>query len=131
MKSIPVKKFLDLWDQLLKIEWEQDAGLAKRIGLTPTAVYHWRAEDVVKVRPSIIKSIEEKLSVKVSLSSTGKWVIDKVTSVKEPKSLYSRAHLSETEGGLSSEDVKLLDNLSNQLSQIAKQIDEIKNKKRK
>ena len=122
---------LELWDELLKLEWMKDATLAAKVGLNPSTIASWRSGRNKTAHPYNVKVLSEKLGYKIELTDAGKWKIEKEKLVKEPESLYNRAHLSETEGGLSPEDVKLLDSLSTQLSQIAKTIDEIKNKKKK
>jgi DNA-binding Xre family transcriptional regulator len=75
MNMIPVKKFLELWDKIRELEWQQDGGLAKRVGITPAAIYKMREGLTDKVRPSIVRRIEDQLQYLIQLDQHGKWII--------------------------------------------------------
>lgn len=136
MRNIPINKMVELWDQLLWLEKATDNELVSKIGLSTSTPSTWRAkakeQPESSVRISTLGMIENALSLRINLRDN-KWVIEKVEplTLREPvDSIYSKAHLSETEGGLSPEDVRLLDSLSEKLSAMAKQIEELKKKKK-
>ena len=134
MKGIDPKLMLRIWRELLLLERSSDFELATRAKISHGNINNWQSPTAPKyVRLSTLRQIEQNLGYHIEVTEKGDYKIEKIhplNEIKESRSLYGRAHLSETEGGLSSEDVKLLDDLSSQLSQIAKQIDQIKNRKK-
>lgn len=133
MKRLTAKKMLELWDELLKREWMKDATLASKVGLNPSTIASWRSGRNKTAHPYNVKMLSEKLGYRIELSDDGKWTIEKASDAlvtQEPGSLYRAAHLSENEGGMTPDEVKLLDKLSAQLLDISKQVEELRAKKR-
>lgn len=130
MKGIDPKLMLKIWRELILLERSSDFELANRAKISHGNIANWQSPNAPKfVRLSTLRQIEENLGYRIEINEEGNYRIVKPTIVKEDSSLYSRSHLSENEGGLSPADVKLLNDLSLQLTDIAKKIDQIKNKK--
>lgn len=133
LHMISAKLFLALLDILHKKEWKSISALAKLAGISPSTFSRIVNGQTKEVQADTVGQLGRALGYKITLSESDQWTLeresDKSGMIKEGSSLYNSSHRSETESGLSPEDVKLLDSLSMQLSQIARQIDELKKKK--
>lgn len=77
MNKIPTKKFLILWDEILRMEHKSDSALAEQIGIRASTVSNWRTGRTDGVRPKQITSIEKKLGYYIDLGKDGEWRIEK------------------------------------------------------
>ena len=77
MNKIPTKKFLVMWDEILRLEHKTDSGLAEMIGIRASTVSNWRTGRTNGVRPHQITSIEKKLGYYIDLGKDGNWKIEK------------------------------------------------------
>ncbi|HEY5614892.1 MAG TPA: helix-turn-helix transcriptional regulator [Bacteroidota bacterium] len=105
MNKIVTKKFLLLWDEILRLEHKTDAELAGNIGIRPSTVSNWRTGRSKAVRPHQIAAIEKKLGYSIELTRDGKWKIAKrsasptagVVSDSSPLYFSMPGHITENE----------------------------------
>lgn len=134
MKGVDPKIMMRIWRALVLLERSSDFELAGRAKIAHGNITNWQSPVPPKiVRLSTLKQIEDNLGYDIDVRENGEYSITKREMGNHnipSQSLYKDSHLSETEGGLTKDDVKLLDSLSVKLSEIAKQIEELKNKRK-
>jgi len=78
MSKVGTKKFLALWDEILRLEHKSDAELAEAIGIRASTVSNWRTGRTDSVRPAQIAAIEKKLNYTIELTKDGRWKVFKL-----------------------------------------------------
>jgi len=117
MRSIAIKKMLELWDQLLWMEKVSDFELAQRAGLSSGTISFWRGKNAPEtVRLSTLGAIERGLGYKCELLPSGKWEIKKLHTAGEAKNeaWFSKSKFAQ----LDEEDREWIDKLAAKLAQL-------------
>jgi len=73
MSKIDAKVFVKIWDEVANKEHLTDRGLSIKIGITPSAVTHWRLGRTAHVRPEMLRKLEEKFGYVVEFRKDGTW----------------------------------------------------------
>ena len=104
MSKIATKRFLALWEEILRLEHKSDAELAESIGIRASTVSNWRTGRTNSVRPAQIAAIEKKLNYTIELTKDGRWKIYKLgippkSAPGEPLPIYFSmpGHISDYE----------------------------------
>lgn len=72
--------FLKLWNEIRQLQRETDRGLCLKVGISPAAVTHWRTGRSKRVKPQLLRQIEERLGYKIQLRGDGGWEINKTSA---------------------------------------------------
>jgi hypothetical protein len=73
MTKLDAKLFLEIWEKIAQQEHLTDRGLSLKIGITPSAVTHWRSGRTAFVMPGILVRLEKKLGYRVKFEENGAW----------------------------------------------------------
>ena len=84
MTTVPTKRFLLMWEEVLRMEHKTDAELATAIGIRASTVSNWRTGRTNAVRPAQIAAIEKKLGYTIELTKDGRWKIAKLGGLPSP-----------------------------------------------
>lgn len=76
--TIPVKKMIELWNIILKLEWMNDHSAGIAVKISGGTVNSWRNGGVENVNADMVRRIEKGLGYKIRLSETGEWQISKI-----------------------------------------------------
>jgi hypothetical protein len=77
MTKIDAKVFLEIWEKVAQREHLTDRGLSLKIGVTPSAVTHWRNRRTAFVMPGLLRKLEERLGYTVEFGKDGTWQLHK------------------------------------------------------
>ncbi|MCX6141800.1 MAG: hypothetical protein NTZ35_01135 [Ignavibacteriales bacterium] len=78
MSKIEAKLFLKIWEKIAQQEHLTDRGLSLKLGVTPSAVTHWRSGRTAFVMPGILDRLEKKLGYKVKFKDDGTWELRQI-----------------------------------------------------
>ena len=98
MTKIDAQVFLKIWEKVAQKEHLTDRGLSLRLGITPSAVAHWRSGRTAFVMPGMLGRLEKKLGYEVEFKEDGSWQLHKIgeelkiAEKREEKSLDRGEH---------------------------------------
>ena len=78
MAKIEAKLFLKIWEKVAQQENLTDRGLSLKLGITPSAVTHWRSGRTGFVMPGILDRLKKKLGYTVNFKDDGTWQLHQI-----------------------------------------------------
>ena len=78
MGKIDAKLFLGIWEEIAQQEHLTDRGLSLKLGITPSAVTHWRSGRTAFVMPKMLDRLEKKLGYTVQIKKDGTWQLRRI-----------------------------------------------------